>query len=245
MKTLTEGNSNPKTAKSLPFGYLTASLSLAPHDLAGGGTICPYSTPGCREVCIYEQGRGRMRRTKEARIAKPQRFLHDPIEFINRELVPDIATLCRKAERLGVAPAVRLNCTSDIAWEKYREHLMDDFGNVQFYDYTKNPYRVFKHFDGDKMPKNYHLTFSASEENLDWSLTLLGLGCTVALVTEQHYGVDSPLKHWYTHPTRDGDQHDLTFLHKPGSVLLLSPKGDAKKDETGFVHRATHESTLA
>ena len=181
-----------------------------------------------------------MTQTQQARINRTKYFQYDPEGFVNRELVPDIAALCRKAEQLGVAPAVRLNCLSDFPWETYRKQLMDDFAHVQFYDYTKDEARMAEFIDG-RLPKNYDLTFSVSEQNLDWALAFLGLNQKVALVTEQHFGSENPLRHWYTFPTTDGDQHDLTFFHQGPTVILLRPKGTAKEDETGFVHRHTHE----
>ena len=240
MKVMTRWDANPKTNKNLEYGFLTASLALAPARVAGGFDMCTRWTKGCLSSCLFWQGRGRMKQTQDARINRTLRFQDDPESFINRELVPDLAALCRKAEQFGVAPAVRLNCLTDFPWEIYRRQLMDDFGHVQFYDYTKDEVRMAKFLDGE-FPKNYDLTFSVSEQNLDWALTFLGLNQKVALVTEQHFASDNPLQRWYTFPTTDGDKHDLTFLHRGPKVLLLRPKGTATKDETGFVHREADE----
>ena len=244
MNVMTRWDANPKTNKNLEYGFLTASLALAPARVAGGFDMCTRWTKGCLSSCLFHQGRGRMKQTRNARINKTLRFQADPENFINRELVPDIARLCRKAEELGVAPAVRLNCLTDFPWEIYRRQLMDDFGHVQFYDYTKDEVRMAKFIDGE-FPKNYDLTFSASEVNHDWAIAFLGLRSKVALVTASHFQSENPLQRWYTFPTTDGDKHDLTFLHKGSTVLVLRPKGGASKDETGFVYREANEGSIA
>ena len=65
-------------------------------------------------------------------------------------------------------PCIRLNGTSDIAFEKFKvvrngktyANIMSAFSDVQFYDYTK--------ILGRKSAialNNYHLTFSLAEDN--------------------------------------------------------------------------------
>ena len=164
MRMMTRWDANAKTDKNLKYGFLTASLALAPARVAGGFDMCTRWTKGCLAGCLYWQGRGRMTQTQQARINRTKYFQYDPEGFVNRELVPDIAALCRKAEQLGVAPAVRLNCLSDFPWETYRKQLMDDFAHVQFYDYTKDEARMAEFIDG-RLPKNYDLTFSVSEQH--------------------------------------------------------------------------------
>ncbi len=37
----------------------------------------------------------------------------------------------------NLSPAVRLNDTSDLSWERLHPDLFTEFPNIQFYDYTK------------------------------------------------------------------------------------------------------------
>jgi hypothetical protein len=105
-----------------------------------------------------------MRKTEQARIAKTLRFLDDPKAFVD-ELSHDVARLERKAARKAAHPAVRLNGTSDLPWERLRgtdgRTLLERHATVQFYDYTKSPARMAAYAAG-RLPANYHLTFSRS-----------------------------------------------------------------------------------
>ena len=59
---------------------------------------------------------------------------------------------------------------------------MEEFPNVNFYDYTKGFTRMIAWLNG-KMPDNYHLTFSRSEETSDDRMKkILSLGGNVAVV---------------------------------------------------------------
>lgn len=42
-------NQDAKTIKGMKRGWLTAIMYLAPHTLGGKLTVCPKSTPGCRD----------------------------------------------------------------------------------------------------------------------------------------------------------------------------------------------------
>jgi hypothetical protein len=104
--------------------------------------------------------------------------------------------------------------------------LAKRFPDVQVYDYTKLPVP-----DKDKLPKNYHLTFSLSETNKEAALEALWKGFNVAVV------FDEKPNDFLGVPVVDGDESDLRFLDKPYSIVGLKAKGKAKKDKTGFVVR--------
>ena len=95
MKLLTDGASNPKTAKSTGYGYLTGILHLAPHTQSGY-QVCPSATDGCSSACLYFQGRGRMNTVQEARIRKTRMFFENRAEFM-ADLTKDIASIVRRA----------------------------------------------------------------------------------------------------------------------------------------------------
>jgi hypothetical protein len=107
---------------------------------------------------------------------------------------------------------------------------MEEFPNVNFYDYTKGFTRMMAWLNG-KMPDNYHLTFSRSEETSDDRIKkILSLGGNVAVVFR-----GSLPKTYLGFPVVDGDENDLRFKDKKGVIVGLVEKGLAKKDETGFV----------
>lgn len=240
---------NQKSEKATAYGYLNIIHYLAPTDLAGVGNVCGFESKGCAAACLgWHSGHASMvkhdediNNTRESRIAKTRAFMTDRPRYFAR-MVLEIARHRRRAQKAGLKLCVRLNGSSDIAWEgiRYTMHgrplpvvtLFQLFPDVQFIDYTKN----WRRFDR-ALPANYHLTFSRSEENEAKALELLERGVNVTVV----FGGEKPLS-WRGHIVVDGDAHDLRHLDpraEPGAagyVIGLSPKGHkAKKDSSGFV----------
>ena len=154
----------------------------------------------------------------------------------------EIAKAIISAGKKQMIPCFRLNLTSDIPWENVRKgrtvnpqlvrplNVMEEFPNVNFYDYTKGFTRMMDWLY-HKMPKNYHLTFSRSEETSDDRMKkILSLGGNVAVVFRKKLP-----KTYLGYPVVDGDENDLRFKDPKGVVVGLVEKGLAKKDETGFV----------
>ena len=222
-------DSDPKTAKSNKANggeYLTAIQYLAPAMSGGGKDLCPFRSPGCTAACLNTAGNkmyleGKLR----ARFERTQLYLKDREAYLAL-LVHEIEKFVRKCEKLGKKPAIRLNGTSDIVWEKVAPVLFDMFPNVQFYDYTKIPRR--------NPPANYDLTFSRSEEN-DFNCGLAhSRGMRVAVVFDKKYDKGMPTT-WFGVRVENGDLHDMTFKRPAACVLGLYAKGEARKDDTGFV----------
>ena len=221
---------NTKINKSDKFGgYLTAILHLAPANLSGH-QVCPWATAGCRQACLNTAGRGKFNSVQAGRIRKTKMFFEQREEFL-KLLVSDIEALCRKCEREGVKPVVRLNGTSDILWEripvKGERNIFKLFPNVEFYDYTKAPPSK------RRLEKNYSLVYSRADDSQKQELTqALSQGGKVAVVFEG----ELPEFYW-GFPVVNGDQHDLRFLDPQGCIIGLSAKGQAKFDYSGFVVR--------
>ncbi len=222
---------NAKTVKGQKEGYLTGILYLAPYDVSGY-QVCPSSTKGCRESCLYSAGRGAFSSVQNARIRKTRLLFEDSEEFLDT-LAKDINKLEREAKRKGLKPCVRLNGTSDINWlEQGYVNIISCFPGVQFYDYTKSEkYFAYVVPPQRKAPSNYYLTFSYSEINIASCLMVLdNKWGNVAVVFK-----DSIPKIYMGYPVLDGDKNDLRFTDKKGYVVGLKAKGKAKKDTTGFV----------
>ncbi len=239
-KLLTDQDSNPKTSKSAGLGYLTAVLHLAPAKLSGK-EVCPFRTAGCTASCLNTAGRGGIRPAdgslntiQAARIRRTRYFLEDRQAFLE-DLAGDIARLQREAQRLDMRPAVRLNGTSDLPWERFGidsaegRNLMEIFPQVQFYDYTKWP--LAKRSD---LPRNYHLTYSRAETSGVNVFSALQNRRSVTVVFSTKKGEELPAEYCGL-VVVDGDAHDLTFLHPAGSVIGLRAKGPARNDRSGFV----------
>jgi len=191
--------------------------------------ICPYQDIAkCKSACLNTAGLGGVYPSiQKARQRKTDLFLNDKDEFM-RQLVHDIEKFIRACDRKDKLPAIRLNGTSDIQWEKIDiegQNIFEMFPNVQFYDYTKIPTRKV-----DKIP-NYHLTWSYSEANEKYAKMFDQVPNNKAVVfrTKDLPSMFKGLE------VIDGDTHDMRFLDKPNSVVGLKAKGQAKKDYSGFV----------
>lgn len=234
---------SPKAIKANAFGYINAIHYLAPMTIAGAGNVCGNESAGCAALCLgWFSGQASMVRdldhdsnsTRASRVAKTRAFMHDRVNYL-RAMVREIDKLARKAQRDGRKLCVRLNGSSDIAWEAIRfpaasggKNLFELFPCVAFVDYTKNPRRFAR-----KLPANYRLTFSRSETNEAECIPLLVAGHNVAIV----FAGEKPAK-WNGFVVIDGDRHDLRHLDPNGVVVALTPKGRrAKNDTSGFVVR--------
>jgi len=239
-KLLTVGN--PKIEKSVAFGYLTAVLHLAPAKLSGF-EVCAGRTDGCTRACLNTAGRGgiaiggilsyevlmagqRTNAIQMARVRKTRMYFENRSAFMAL-LVKEIRRFELFAASLGLKPAIRLNGTSDIPWERVKTpmgnaNVMTSFPQVQFYDYTKRANRT-------GLPRNYHLTFSLADGNDAAAVTALNNGMNVAAVFFK-----VPDRYMSTRVI-NGDEHDLRFLDPRGVIAGLKAKGNAKRDVSGFV----------
>ena len=220
---------NWKTVKGQKRGYLTGILYLYPFKAFGFNVCAAAELAECWEPCLNTAGRGQMTVVQESRLRKTKLFHYERDWFMD-QLVRDIEALIRKAQREGLIPCVRLNGLSDIDWENIRingRSLMEIFGYLQFYDYTKLP----------RMPKNnnYHLTFSysAAAEYQKAVRKAKRIGMNMAVVSN-----DPAPDTWRGMPVVSGDHDDLRFLDPPNHVIWLKAKGEAKTSDSNLIVRA-------
>lgn len=246
------GTQNAKLAKNK--GYLTAYLALTPHKVKGLGNVCPHATVSCSTNCLHESGMSMGNWKAKATIFRG-RLARRILYFKHREVFMkmyhgEMGRLQKKAAKLGVKLAVRLNLLSDVDWYKKHPEMITRYPDVQFYDYTKDEEKMRKMLAG-KYASNYHLTFSRSESNEGPCLDILQKAGNVAVVFDTKYSADKrrPLpKSWRRFRVIDGDLSDLRFLDKVGKncrrgvVVGLRAKGKLRRKENqmdGFVVR-TH-----
>ena len=241
---LTLAHANAKTAKNAQFSqFESVILHLAPADMAYKalgriGTVCPMASEGCKSACLNTAGRGRFTMTQESRLRKTLYFILFRDEFMSH-LEKDIARVQKRVVSQNKKLVVRLNGTSDIAWENIKmgqsANVFDRFSTVQFYDYTK----VIRRLEKIQAISNYYVIFSASESNSENARTALKLNYNVAMVfseiPERYKG----------HEVLNGDEHDFRFLDpKRGVIVGLNAKGKAKKDSSGFVRQVSQCATI-
>ena len=246
-----------KAIKAQGFGYINAIHYLAPASLSGVN-LCPKASAGCIALCLgWESGQAGMvandadlNSVRLSRIAKAKRFMGDRAAYL-LDVVRSIDIELQRADKAGKKLCVRLNGSSDIAWEGIRFSVARNtegkalfvtlggaqninvflhYPDVEFVDYTKIAARFNR-----ALPANYHLTFSRSEANEAEAIDLLARGVNVAAVF-----VEKPAQ-WHGFDVIDGDEHDLRQLDPRGprgTVIALTPKGrKAKRDQSGFVVR--------
>ena len=231
-------NGNPKTDKNLKIEslkkYWIKRLNLAPAKISGYET-CASRSIGCTDACLNEAGNpvfmpqktlGRVNRT-HLLFKEEAKF----IAMITRE-IRNHEILCKKYD---LKPVIRLNTTSDVMFERKKFSFMQNFPNVQFYDYTKHFNRVMKSLKG-QLPANYHLTFSRNEKNDFQATQVLKAGGNVAVVFRKE------LPETYKgFKVINGDLHDLRFLDQKNVVvglkekLTLNKAGKLDRDYSGFV----------
>lgn len=229
MKLLSIG-ADAKTVKGEKFGVMTGIQYLAPADVSGHNT-CPNASAGCKAACLFTSGMaGAFASINKARTEKTLFFFNNRAEY-GKQLLKEIGALVKKAAKQNLTPAVRLNGTSDLAWESIQfdgKSVMEHFPSVQFYDYTKSAKRAKRHAEG-KMPTNYHLTFSRSESNQADVVEVLNANGNVAVVFHDRLPAT-----YLGKPVVDGDESDLRFNDAKGVVVGLKVKGKAKQDTSGF-----------
>jgi hypothetical protein len=229
---LTAPGANMKLDKAKDV--LTYGLSLSPHRLSNAVNLCPWSTKGCRELCLNFSGQGFYPTVQKGRIVKT-RFLVDNPEAFLILLVHELLTAQKKAAKLNKKLGMRLNVLSDVPWEEAIPWLFAKFADVSFYDYTKC-------FDRTP-PSNYHLTYSASERTNDEQISeLLRSGQNVTIVADR-INKQAPTG-WNEFPVHNGDLSDYRPTDPTGVVVWLRPKGRAATAKRGGFVRDTSSFTL-
>lgn len=226
------GYINKKTIKGEKYGVLTGIMYLAPAELAitagSSATACPFASDECKALCLFTSGYGIYDRVKQARMAKTRYLLEGkkwnevPEQDRLDSLRKNIYSLIKRAINSKMTPAIRLNGTSD--YPVHTWGIMEEFNIVKFYDYTKDASRMFDYLK-NKLPKNYHLTFSFSGHNWEVCESVLRRGGNVAVV----FAKKLPRK-YKGYNVINGDLHDLRFLDKNNVIVGLLPKGKARRN---------------
>lgn len=229
-------NADAKTSKGEKIGFLTGILYLAPYKTVNGYNTCPMAELAkCGKACLYTAGRGKYSSVQNARVNKTLWFYNARQSFMH-QLIKNIKTLINKAHKLNLIPLIRLNGTSDIKWEnidfdyngKHYDNIMQLFPDVQFYDYTKMPNRI------NNIPANYDLTFSYSGviDYQDIVKQAINNKMRMAVVFKNKHNIPNE---FMSLSVINGDDSDVRHIDPDNVIIALYAKGEAKKDNTGFV----------
>ena len=242
---------NTKIMKGEKLGYKSAILNLLPAK-SSGWNLCGNSGY-CEFECLDTAGKNTLYTSMRARIARTMLWKTDPYLFL-RLLIHEIISFTMENQMLGMQTSIRLNGLSDIPWFShiYFDRLTQDHTDsngvqwLRFHDYTKTP--KVRSRDG------YHLTYSINEKTDAVLLKdLMSRGVTSWLVVagkstkrrDAELAKEFMLTYGLNYKGLEicplqlfcADDTDLRFLDKPGTIGLLTAKGDALKDkDSGFVH---------
>lgn len=219
---------NPKFERSNEDHKLVAGLSLAPAKLSGKN-LCGHNSPGCTNICIFNEGFGKFQNVKDARLRRSHLFINN-FPLFRSHLLKDLESLERWSRKYESEVYFRLNVYSDLDYMKLIPEAFDI--PLNYYDYTKNSSR-FGVYLAKKAPKNYDLIFSRSENNESDCRKFLKMGGNIACVWRDYNKVPTS---FMGYPVIDGVSSDLWWLgqhSKVGSLKALGQK--ALADATGFV----------
>ena len=228
-KRLLNIDNNAKTIKGQKLKVMTAILYLAPAKSSGFNT-CPMASKGCAASCLNTAGRGQMNSVQLGRINKTKWYFLERESFLI-QLKKEIRSHINRCKIKGFTPAIRLNGTSDISWE--RHNLFNEFKEVQFYDYSKIYKRAIKWAD-KKYPKNYHLTYSLNEDNKKEAMQVLKRGGNVSVVFRNK----KLPKRFKGFKVINADYSDVRFKDPKNVIAGLYAKEKARYDQSGFVQDA-------
>jgi hypothetical protein len=219
-----------KYSKVATYGIYMASADLS------GINVCPKSE-NCKANCLMGSGHNKANRLAGQSKIDSARILKTRLFFFNKEvfmrlLIHEIERDMKYAERKGYFFSIRLNCTSDIsplAFTYQGKNILEIFSNVQFYDYTKVPYRI----ESCRKYKNYDITWSidGSEKNLEFGLDYIKHGGRVAVV----YGKDNMPSTWFGYNTCNGDLTDYRPSDTTSVCMLKFKKTDKNYKDGKFI----------
>jgi len=227
---ITQPNANAKLAKS--EGWYNAGITLAQSTLSGFN-MCTGSTIICVKACLGGTGRAEFTpKIVMSRIARTKLFATDQKTFWS-VLEPELWSIDRKAEKIGIPVAFRPNILSDQSWHLIFPQLFSIFCDWQFYSYTKIKAKVSAAIAG-KLPDNYHVTYSWSERcDISYVRYCIENGINVAVPFYDKKTLEPTIpSEWKGFEVVNGDKDDLRFKDPKGVIVGLKvklPKSKAKR----------------
>lgn len=191
----------------------TYNLSLLPHTLnSKKENLCTYSTAECRAACLNMAGKGAFASVQNARSLRTEFFVQHRKEFLI-VLTSELARINSLYKRA----LIRLNTFTDINWKKEFANVninIEDFVNLTFYGYTKNPLYV------QSAAKNEEYVYSYSGKNWKQCEAFLEeKKCNVAVV----FGNELP-EMYKGFKVIPGDTTDERLREKEGTGFIVGLK---------------------
>ena len=237
---LLSANSKLKKLPGKAGRYRAIGLALAPANFSGR-ELCPWRTSGCSAACNgFWSGMNVTSSTRAALIGRALLW-HGHRELFREKLLKELRNFRALCCRSGVIPAVRLNVSSDIVWERQFPELFTEFPDIRYYDYTK---ALPRH--RPTLPKNYQISHSFGERTTTADIAdIVASGRNVVIAFDSAYAPQRQL--WGALPSAvqfsddngrhlklqvvNGDRHDIRIpeLDGRGVVIGLHGKSGRKR----------------
>jgi hypothetical protein len=138
--------------------FRAIGLAMAPWKFAGGGNLCAMASAGCINACNgLWSGMNVTSSTRFALIGRARLYLEFR-ELFFEKLRGELERFEKLCIRTGRIPAVRLNVSTDIPYEKIAPWIFAERRRTKFYDYT-----AYAPAARATLPANYQLCHSWKE----------------------------------------------------------------------------------
>lgn len=232
--------------------YRAIGLAMAPWKFAGGGNLCAMASAGCVEACNgLWAGMNVTTSTRFALIGRARLYLEFRALFL-RKLSTELARFESLCIRTGRIPAVRLNVSTDIPWEKVAPQIFAERSKTRFYDYS-----AYSPESRGVLPPNYQLCHSWKEHStFSYVESVISAGRNIVVPFDSAY---APARHLFgalpesvvfvdrltgrelTVRTVNGDRHDIRLRDTDGAGVVVALHGKSGRGrvsaavESGFM----------
>lgn len=219
--------------------YRAIGLAMAPAAYSGKD-LCAWRTDGCTDACNgFWSGMNVTISTRLALIGRALLFNYFR-EVFAEKLRAELRNFAKLCARLGLIPAVRLNVSTDVVWERVLSGIFAEFSAIRFLDYTK---ALPKH--RPQLPANYSLVHSFNERTTTADVeSIVKAGRNVVIAFDSAYAPSRGL--WgalpkavrftdaagrdFTLPVVNGDRHDLRLPDMDGRGVVVGLHGKSGRN---------------
>lgn len=222
--------------------YRAIGLAMAPAAYSGKD-LCAWRTDGCTAACNgFWSGMNVTSSTRLALIGRAILF-NWYREVFFAKLRGELKNFAKLCSRLHVRPAVRLNVSTDIVYERLFAEVFPEFPETCFLDYTK---ALPRH--RPTLPANYQLCHSFNEKTTTADVAdIVAAGRNVVIAFDSAYAPSRGL--WgalpktvrftdsagrdFTLPVVNGDRHDLRLADMDGRGVVVGLHGKSGRNRVG------------
>lgn len=253
-------SANSKLKKAIGR-YRAIGLAMAPWKFAGAGNLCGAASAGCVEACNgLWSGMNVTSSTRFALIGRARLYLEFRELFL-RKLRDELRAFERLCIRTGRIPAVRLNVSTDIPFEKIAPGIFAEFKRTRFYDYTAYTVQI-----RGILPPNYQLCHSWKETTtFAYVSATIAAGRNIVMPFDSAYAPQRKLfgalpalvifrcretGRELSVPVVNGDKHDIRMRQTDGAGVCVGLHGKSGRGRVdaavaaGFMRHHAEGATL-